>query len=170
MMAMKRAVLSFVLLLLIFSSSLHAEKVRYVTDGDTFMLEDNQRVRMIGINAPEVSHKQYGKRGEPFGSDSKRYLAGLIEGKVIELKQGSEPFDRFGRRLAYVYLPDGTFVNRKMVEAGFAETFRKFEFEYKNDFLVLEQQARDEGRGMWSREPKTWGDLFREWFGDWRKR
>lgn len=154
------------LLVLACPPSLHAEKVRYVMDGDTFTLEDNQRVRMIGINAPEIRHRRYQGRGEPFGGEAKRYLAALIEGKEVELRQGREPFDRFGRRLAYVYLSDGTFVNRKMVEQGFAETFRKFEFEHRDDFLLLERQAHEEGRGMWSREPKTWGDLLKEWFRD----
>lgn len=147
-----------------FAAVLFAEKVRYVIDGDTFILENNQRVRMIGIDAPEVGHRKYGKRSEPFGNEAKRYLRQLIEKKDVALKPGEEPFDRFGRRLAYVYLEDGTFVNRKMVEDGYAETFRAFPFSFKNEFKELEHKAKTEKRGMWSGKPRTWQELFYEYF------
>ena len=165
----KKVVCSIVVCLLFFSANLFAEKVRYVIDGDTVILEDNQHVRLIGIDAPEVSHRRYGKRGEPFGEDAKRYLKQLIGGKDVVLKPGDEAFDRFGRRLAYIYLDDGTFVNWKMVEEGFAETFRAFPFQYKKEFQALEQKARAEERGMWSGKQKTWWELFYEALSDYKR-
>ncbi len=141
------------------SASLYAETVRYVIDGDTFILQNNQRVRMIGINAPETSHRRYGKKGQPFGNEAKDRLRKFIEGKEVTLKEDREPFDRFGRRLAYVYLPDGTFVNREMVREGYAETFRKFPFEYKGEFSKLEQQARGAKLGMWRKHLSRGGRL-----------
>ena len=149
--------------ILLCGANLYAEKVRYVIDGDTFILENNQRVRMIGINAPEISHRRYGKkRGEYFGKQSKAYLKRLIEGRDVELKKGGEPFDRFGRRLAYVYLPDGTFVNAKMVEEGYAEVFRKFPFDHKEEFMTLEAEARSEWRGVWKK--RSWTDNVSDFF------
>ena len=159
---MSKIFLAVLLCVCFLPASLFAEKVRYVIDGDTFILEDNQRVRMIGIDAPETSHRRYGKRGEPFGNEAKQYLKQLIEKKDVALKGGEEPFDRFGRRLAYVYLADGTFVNQKMVEDGYAETFRAFPFQYKKNFQELEQGARAERRGMWA-ERKSWQELFFEY-------
>ena len=144
------------ILCILFQPALYAEKVRYVIDGDTFILEDNQRVRMIGINAPETSHRKYHKKGQTFGREAKSYLKKMIQDQDVELKSDAEPFDRFGRRLAYVYLADGTFVNRKMVEDGYAETFRKFSFQYKEEFLELEKKAREEKRGIWSHKKTSW--------------
>ncbi len=160
----KKIVSAIIAFVCFFSADLLAEKVRYVIDGDTFILEDNQRVRMIGINAPEVRHRKYGKRSELFGNEAKRYLRQLVEKKDVVLKPGEEPFDRFGRRLAYVYLQDGTFVNRKMVEEGFAETFRAFSFSFKKEFQELERTAKIEKRGMWSGKPDTWQELLYEYF------
>lgn len=140
------------LLFLFLSASLHAESVGYVIDGDTFILKNNQRVRMIGINAPETSHRRYGKKGQAFGNEAKERLKKWIEKKEVTLKDGREPFDRYGRRLAYVYLPDGTFVNREMVREGYAEAYQKFPFEYKKEFLELEQQAKAGKLGMWKEE------------------
>lgn len=144
----------------ILSGNLYAEKVRYVIDGDTFILQNNQRVRMIGINAPETSHPRYGKKGQPFGNQAREGLRKFIEGKDVNLKDGRELFDRFGRRLAYVYLPDGTFVNREMVRAGYAEAYRKFPFEYKDEFLELERAARQTQSGMWKEKTSSWGSEF----------
>jgi len=148
------------------SGLLFAEKVRYVIDGDTFILANQQRVRMIGINAPEVSHRKYGKQGQKFGEESRKYLKRFIEGKDVRLEEGEEPFDRFGRRLSYVYLPDGTFVNRQMVEKGYAEVFRKFPFQYKKDFLESERKAQSAKLGMWSEKPKSFWERFCESWGN----
>ena len=129
-----------------------SEEVRYVIDGDTFILKSNQRVRMIGIDTPEISHGRYGGEDEHFGREAKDYLAALIEKKDVRLEDGDESFDRYGRRLAYVYLADGTFVNRKMIEEGYGETFRQFPFRFKNEFLQLESEARAAKRGLWAAE------------------
>ena len=137
------------LLFFFLSAPLYAETVGYVIDGDTFILKNNQRVRMIGINAPETSHRRYGKKGQAFGNEAKARLKKWIEKKEVTLKNGRELFDRYGRRLAYVYLPDGTFVNREMVREGYAEAYQKFPFEYKKEFLELEQQAKAGKLGMW---------------------
>ena len=137
-------------------------EVRYVIDGDTVILKNEQRVRLIGIDAPEISHRKYGKKGEAWGDEAKEYLASLIQRKEITLKPGKEEFDRFGRRLAYLYLPDGTFVNRKMVEEGYSEAYRKFPFEYKADFIEVEKIAREGKKGMWGQKQNSWLEAFME--------
>lgn len=156
------------LLFFIFAFSLcgpfvFGEEVRYVIDGDTFILANNQRVRMIGINAPEVSHRRYNKQGQSYGKEARKHLEGMILKKDVTLKSGAEEFDRYGRRLSYVYLQDGTFVNLKMVKDGFAETYRKFPFEYKEDFLKVEDEARAAKLGMWAGEKGvSWKDSWKE--------
>lgn len=127
----------------------YAEKVRYAIDGDTIVLENNQRVRLIGIDAPEIENRKYGREGEYYGEEAKQFLKQLIEGKDVRLEDGYEPFDKYGRGLAYVYLGD-LFVNAELVRLGYAEVFRIFDFEYKDQFLELERQARSQGLGIWA--------------------
>lgn len=120
---------------------------------------------MIGIDAPEIDHPKYHKKGEFYGKQSRKHLEALIEGDEITLKEGSELFDRFGRRLAYVYRSDGVFVNREMVATGNAEVFRKFSFEFKKEFLMLEQSAKSAKLGMWNtKHPQTWYASAAAWF------
>lgn len=155
------SVIAFAFILL-FQTAGWAEKVRYVIDGDTFILQNNQRVRMVGINAPEISHRRYGKKkGDPFGQEAKSYLKKMIEKKDVKLtKGGNDEFDRYGRRLAYVYLPDGTFVNKVMVREGYAEAYRSFPFEYKKEFIRLESQAKAAHKGMWAKKKSLWERIF----------
>ena len=153
----------FVLCIFLCASSAWAQKVRYVIDGDTFILQNNQRVRMIGINAPEIRHAKYGKKkGEPFGVQSKKYLAHLIEKRDVDLKSDREEFDRYGRRLAYVYLPDGTFVNEKIIKDGYARAYLQFPFVHKKDFLAAEREAKNQKLGMWSGKRPSWRDKLIE--------
>ncbi len=147
-----------VFLLTFFSDFAYGEYVRRVIDGDTFVLENNQKVRMIGIDAPEISNVKYNKIGEPYGEESKRALKRMILGKNVRLEKDLEEFDRYGRRLSYVFLEDQTFANKKMIEIGLAETFRKFPFKYKEEFLLIEKEAKAKKIGMWKDHTKSAGN------------
>jgi micrococcal nuclease len=156
-------VLFFLFLGAISFAEVRAEEVKYVIDGDTVVLTSEVRVRLIGIDAPEVDHSDYGLKGEPYGVEATEYLRALIGSKPVRLESGSEPQDKYGRTLAYLFLPDGVFVNQKMVEAGFAETYRRFDFKYKQQFLELEKKARSRKLGMWQDRPDDWKNQFIHW-------
>lgn len=131
-----------------------AEKVKHVIDGDTVVLENNQRVRLIGVDAPEVDNPKYNRLGEPFGNEAREYLESRVAGKEVDLEGGGEPFDQYGRRLAYVF-HDGRLINAELIELGYAEAFRKFPHPRHEDFLRLEETARLEAVGIWSgRKPE----------------
>jgi len=70
-------------------------KVAEVIDGDTFVLENGQTVRMIGIDAPN--------RGEAGHEEAQKYLTDLIDGETVGLEYDSYQDDKFGRILAYVW-------------------------------------------------------------------
>lgn len=134
--------------LFLFPTAASAERVRHVIDGDTLVLDSGDKVRLIGIDAPEIENRKYGRRGEYFGEEARIYLRDLVEGRDVRLEAGQEPRDRYGRRLAFLYLDD-LLVNREMVRLGFADVFRKFPFKGKEEFLRLESEAREAGRGLW---------------------
>lgn len=131
---------------------LAAEEVRHVIDGDTLVLDTHQRVRLIGVDAPEVDHPRYNRIGEPFGNEARDYLKQRIEGREVRLESGPEPFDKYGRRLAYVW--DGeVLVNALLIEKGYAEAMRTFPHPRMEMFLELEQAARQIHAGLWSGKP-----------------
>ena len=92
--------------------------VRRVNDGDTVELADGRSIRYIGVNTPEIDHKH--KTADPFGLEARAFNAGLVEGKVVRLEFDQERQDGYGRTLAYVFLPDGSMVNERLLQAGLA--------------------------------------------------
>ncbi|MDP3920421.1 MAG: thermonuclease family protein [Candidatus Omnitrophota bacterium] len=126
-----------------------AEKVQYVIDGDTLMLMNNEKVRLIGIDAPEIENTKYQREGEYYGEEAKRYLSDLVLGKDVRLDPPGEHYDKYGRRLAYVYLED-LLVNAELIRLGYADVYRKFPFEKNVEFIRLEEEARKRQRGLWN--------------------
>ena len=124
--------------------------VKWVDDGDTILLSDGRRVRYIGINAPEVAHPEKGRAAEPFGEAASKQNRLMVKGQRVRLDFDREKKDHYGRYLAYVYLEDGTFVNLKMVENGYAYTlYKKPNLRHHRTFLKAQRLAMKKGMGMW---------------------
>ncbi len=121
-------------------------EVARVYDGDTIELKDGRKVRLIGVDAPEVDSPY--SRKEPFGDESKAYLEKLIAGKKVSIRIGKDPKDRFGRTLAYVYAED-VLVNGRIIRDGYARVYERFDYEYKDLFKAYEREARTKGLGLW---------------------
>lgn len=86
------------------------EKVIEVVDGDTFIIENHQPIRLYGLNAPEVENCM--------GKEAKQALTTLILGKRVQLR---EPLSEgHGRVMALVY-QDKVLINEVMIRAGLAE-------------------------------------------------
>ncbi|MBU1181879.1 MAG: thermonuclease family protein [Proteobacteria bacterium] len=123
-------------------------EVRWVDDGDTIVLSDGGRIRYIGINAPEVKSKY--SKAEPFGDEARELNRGLVYLKKIRLEFDNEKYDQYNRLLAYVFLPDGTFINNAMIAAGYAYCLpRKPNAKYEKLFLKSQQNALISNKGMW---------------------
>jgi len=155
-----RGIFAFLFVLFSLSCSAIAEHahVKRVIDGDTVVLADDTRVRLIGIDAPEIENRDYAHRGEPYGEEAKQILKKWIQGKRVELRDGPEKEDRYHRRLAYIYAEDQSFVNLRLVEVGAAEAYRKFPHPFQNDFFTAEKSAQDQKLGLWSveKKPRSW--------------
>jgi endonuclease YncB( thermonuclease family) len=124
-------------------------KVRWVDDGDTIVVAGGERVRYLGINTPEVAHKD--KPGEPFGDAAKAFNKKLVQGRWINLELAEPQRDHYGRLLAYVFLADGTFVNGELVRLGYAHLLRRQpKLRYWKQLLELQRQALKMKKGMWS--------------------
>jgi micrococcal nuclease len=130
----------------IFESSIH--QVVYVVDGDTVDIENEVRLRLIGIDTPEKSECGY--------SEAKDFVKALVEGKDVRLEKDISGTDRYDRLLRYVYLPaddineDDILVNEAILRAGHARTLAIApDNRYRDLFATAQEEAKRAGKGMW---------------------
>lgn len=116
-------------------------RVIRIADGDTLtILADGNRqvkIRLEGIDAPE--------RGQDYGTKSMAALAEMVSGKVVHVYATGT--DKYGRTLGLVEV-DGTNVNLKLVEDGWAWHYKKYNGQEK--FATAEKAARTAKRGLWA--------------------
>lgn len=125
-------------------------KVSRVVDGDTAVLEGGARVRFLGIDAPEMERD--GRPAEYLAHQSKEYVADLIQGKTVRLEYDRERYDRYGRLLAYLFLPDGAMVNLAVVRQGLARVYSQApNVRYQETLNAAQQEAMAAGRGLWQK-------------------
>lgn len=135
--------------------------VKRAVDGDTLVLENGERIRLIGIDTPEMheSNKLYrdSQRSkedvstiQKLGRRAYEFTKKLVEGKRVSLEFDVEKQDRYSRLLAYVYLKDGTFVNAEIVKEGYASLMTyPPNVKYADLFLKLYRESRENKRGLW---------------------
>jgi micrococcal nuclease len=118
------------------------------TDGDTLWLSGIGKVRLIGIDTPEV----YGE-AECFGREASAFVERTVPlGAEVRYRLGVEERDRYGRALEYVGLRDGRLLNRLLVARGYAQPLTvPPNVEYEDLFVRAARRARDAGRGLWGR-------------------
>jgi micrococcal nuclease len=118
------------------------------TDGDTLWLSGIGKVRLIGMDTPEV----YGGV-ECFGREASAFVERTVPlGAEVRYRLGVEERDRYGRALAYVWLRDGRLLNRLLVARGYAQPLTvPPNVEYEDLFVRAARRARDAGRGLWGR-------------------
>lgn len=133
-----------------------AEKiqVRNVYDGDTMTLTDERRVRLLGIDTPEI------KENQPYAQDAKNYTKHLIDTHRDQVYLCFEPNqskeDHYGRLLGFVYVETGPnqylCINEGIVEAGFASVYSpntSSQIQHFDKYIALQSTARTNHRGMW---------------------
>ena len=128
--------------------------VKRVIDGDTVLVsglpEGTALVRLIGVNAPETGTGRTTR--ECFGAEAARWLQGQApRGSRLSLAFDAGARDRFGRRLAYAYRPDGLFLNAALVANGYATTMTiRPNVRHAAELQALERGARSQHRGLWA--------------------
>jgi micrococcal nuclease len=116
------------------------------TDGDTVWLSGIGKVRLIGVDTPEV----FGGR-ECFGRRASAFTARVLRlGRPVRYRLGVEERDRYGRALAYVWLEDGRMFNELLVERGYAQPLTiPPNDEFAARFLAAARRARERRLGLW---------------------
>lgn len=124
--------------------------VERVIDGDTIIVRGGGKVRLLGINAPEVAHRK--QRAEPLGDEARQRLTGLLDGKRVYLEFDAQRRDRYERLLAHVTLEDGRNINELLLREGLARAlFLQPNMLYLQRYYRAEAGAMAGRRGIWSR-------------------
>jgi endonuclease YncB( thermonuclease family) len=128
-----------------------------VSDGDTLAVQvPNQRqlekIRLLGIDCPEVAHGANDPGQEPWGTRAKEFAAKLVLNKQVRIETDVQPRDKYGRLLGYVFIGK-TFVNLELVRNGHAMLLTYApNVKYVDQFTKAQREAREAGRGLW--DPK----------------
>lgn len=133
------------------ATSADTAKVVRVIDGDTIVAQvgdkDPVRVRLVGVDAPELAEK--------CGGEAKHLLAEMlpVDEPIFLIAEGS---DRYGRTLGHVWTVTSSaysggprYVNFRMVRSGLARAERRWRFPWLRPFIDAENLASQEKTGVW---------------------
>jgi len=127
--------------------------VRRVVDGDTLVLENKERVRLIGVDTPETKHPN--KPVEYYGKEATAFTKKMVQGKRVRLEFDQanahvEHKDKYRRTLAYMFLQDGTFLNAEIIKQGYGFAYTRFPFKHMDEFRRYQREAREQKKGLWN--------------------
>ena len=159
-----RLLLFFVIIILLidlayFYPRLTGEVVRYelepalvtkILDGDTIEINNQTRVRLLCINAPE--------KKKPYYEEAKTFLK-QIENREIEILRDKEDTDRYNRSLRYVFY-ENRFINLEILEKGLAHVYLCKNLRYEEVLEEAEQRARQEEKGLWKKSTGKCADCI----------
>ncbi len=138
--------------------------VEKVSDGDTLKVKDSQghefSVRFACVDAPEIPHSQKERESKAavdrnqfyWGIKAQQRLHQLVQQAGDRVKLTVTDSDRYGRKVAEVRLPDGTFVQEVLVREGLALVYRPYldKCPSRDVIQLAELQAKQQRRGVWS--------------------
>jgi len=121
-----------------------------VIDGDTIVVTgdtigNSTHIRLLGINTPE--------KKMPFSNEAANFLK-QFENKTIVLQRDWEDIDKYKRKLRYVFY-EGNFINKKILENGFANTYYLPGLRYESELKNAETSAKEQGIGIWTKSQET---------------
>jgi micrococcal nuclease len=125
--------------------------VRSVLDGDTIDVVGVGRVRLLGIDAPELAHGH--GTAAPFAYEAREKLVELVLHRWVRLEADVERVDGYNRHLAYVVREDGLFVNAALLREGLARVSARMSLARLHDLKSAEAEAQASRRGMWGHAP-----------------
>lgn len=135
--------------------------VTKVIDGDTFVYRKNGKnikVRLVGINTPELHHPFKGE--EYFGKEAKEFIKNKIYNKKVYLEKDEEDLDKYGRELRYVWISDDEMLNDELLREGFADVMTiKPNVKYEKNFRESLKKAKIERKGMWKYSNKAFTEI-----------
>jgi micrococcal nuclease len=123
-------------------------RVERVVDGDTLVLEDRTRIRLLGVNTPET--KVPDLPVDPLGVEASEFMERELTGKAVRLEYDRERLDDYERVLAYVWLGP-RLINEELIRKGYSKAVTRHPYSetMKRKFRAAEERAKGDGVGMW---------------------
>jgi len=128
--------------------------VAKVVDGDSLLLSNGNKIRLIGIQAPKLALGREGFKDWPLAKEAKAALEEITLDKTVRLEYGGARVDRYDRVLAHLFVLNEKkeiWVQREMLERGFA---RVYSFADNRSclepLLQAEARARVEKKNIWA--------------------
>ena len=119
-------------------------RVERVSDGDSFYCAGGKRVRLIGMDTPELNQGSLGR------TSRQELLRLMPAGSEIRLETDARPFDQYERTLAYAWR-DSVMINREMIRRGWAVLYTvPPNVHYVTELRAAQDSARSERAGHWS--------------------
>ncbi|KAF0191723.1 MAG: nuclease [Gammaproteobacteria bacterium] len=124
-------------------------QVAYVNDGDTVALADGRKLRIVGINTPELGFT--GASPEAFATEARDALWALLASRrEIGLRFDQQQKDRYGRVLAHVFLENGVSLTAQLLEQGYGSALTVLPNLWNAEcYRAAEREARTRQRGIW---------------------
>jgi len=131
--------------------------ITYIHDGDTVHLSDKRKVRLIGIDTPELARKVRNRLQpeQAFAKEARDYARALIKqlGSEVTLMAGSEATDKYGRHLFHIQLSDGSLLQTRLLDAGFAIAFTTPPNQHFSQcYLQQEKLSKNQHKKIWSHQ------------------
>ncbi len=124
--------------------------VKKVYDGDTVELGDGRKIRLLGINTPEIQHKD--KMAEAGGEEAKAWLNNKLQGIRVRLEFDVEKTDKYGRILAHLFTEKKEHINVSLVKEGLASiSIYPPNLLYVNELVAAGNKAEQAKSGIWRR-------------------
>jgi endonuclease YncB( thermonuclease family) len=108
--------------------------VQTVIDGDTFVTQQGQVIRLANVDAPEIT--------QLYGQESKAFLQRQILHRTVYLQYSKT--DVYKREVCNVYLPNKLWINKLMIDSGYAWAYSKYSVLHE-----LQIKVRSERVGLW---------------------
>ena len=133
--------------------------VNRVFDGDTLDAAGVGRVRLLGIDAPEIGGPF--ERPAPFAVEAREALQARVLHRWVRFECDGTRRDTYGRRLLYVLLETGEFVNATLVRNGLARVSARARLRRWDALRAAEEEAQARRRGMWGAQPRVESPSYR---------
>ncbi|QUX97616.1 nuclease [Marinomonas sp. CT5] len=129
------------------TGKLEKAAIKRVVDGDTIHLTDGRKVRLVGINTPELDHKK--GNHEPYAVEATRFLRSRLD-QYVYIQTAKDGRDRYGRYLYYLFDKDRISLTSQLLSQGLGYRIAvPPNLAYQDCFEEAENLARNARKGLW---------------------
>ena len=147
-------------------------QVKKVYDGDTILLVNGNKIRLLGINTPEVEGR-YKSASEAGGEAAKQWLKKSLLNQKVRVEIDVEKHDKYSRILAHVFTANKQHINLELVKNGLASVnIHPPNLKYTDELLAAQKHAEQTQLGIWSHQeyaPKHFSEINRSNYKGWHR-